>query len=136
VAGSDIDVAKQAYEAFGRGDVPATLAVFEDNLEWYEAPSVAWGGRHEGHRGFIEGVVAPLTAAVDDFTVTPERFFTDGEGGVTVLVRYSGKGRDTGRPLDMQGIQMLEIRDGKIVRYESFLDTVKFNEVVSEPAQD
>lgn len=134
MARSDIDVAKQAYDAFARGDVPGTLSVFEENLEWVEAPSVAWGGEHRGHRGFLEGVLAPLTEAVQHFTVTPERFFADGEGGVAVLVRYRGTGRRTGKPLDMQGIQMLDIRDGKIVRYESVLDTAKFNDVVSAEA--
>jgi ketosteroid isomerase-like protein len=34
---SNVDVIKNAYEAFGRGDVPAVLGAMDPEIEWHEA---------------------------------------------------------------------------------------------------
>jgi ketosteroid isomerase-like protein len=34
---SNVDIVKRVYEAFGRGDVPAVLAMMDPKIEWYEA---------------------------------------------------------------------------------------------------
>ena len=34
---SNVTVIKNAYEAFGRGDVPAVLGAMDPEIEWHEA---------------------------------------------------------------------------------------------------
>ncbi len=43
-----VDVVKGTYEAFGRGDVPAVLGGMADDVEWYEADGMPYGGLHQG----------------------------------------------------------------------------------------
>ena len=70
----------------------------------------------------MEGVFARTVADFDGFTVHVDR--TVGLGG-TVLVqgRYTGTGRATGLLLDAQMAHVWDLRDGRVVRFQQYVDT-------------
>src|SRR5438270_910918 len=39
-----VELVKDVYGAFARGDVPAVLGAFADDIEWYEAEGMPYGG--------------------------------------------------------------------------------------------
>jgi ketosteroid isomerase-like protein len=43
-----IELVKGVCGAFARGDVPAVLGAFADDIEWYEAEGMPYGGLHHG----------------------------------------------------------------------------------------
>ena len=49
---------------------------------------------------------------------------------VAAIVRYTGTGNATGKDLDEPAVHVWEIRDGKLARFQQFIDTVKVAEVV------
>ena len=49
---------------------------------------------------------------------------------VAVVARYTGTGRATGKPLELHGVHVWDVHDGKLARFRQFADTVKFGEVV------
>lgn len=66
-----VEVVKGIYEAFGRGDVPAVLAAMaDDDIEWYEAEGMPYGGLHHGPDAAAHNVVGPLAQDIPDFTAT------------------------------------------------------------------
>ena len=128
---ADVQLLERTYEAFGRGDVPAVLSAFTDDIDWRLAEGMPYGGPYRGPQEVAEKVFAKVMEDVPDFGVTPEEYISDGEK-VAVVIRYSGTGKDSGRELDLQLVHVWDFRDGKLSRFRQFIDTVKFREVVPE----
>ena len=129
MADANVDLLRAGYEAFARGDVPAVLALFSDDIEWYEAEGMPYGGLYRGPQAIAEQVFARIVEDVDGFTPTPEEYIASGDT-VAVIGRYTGTGKATGKPLDLGVVHVWDIRDGKLARFRQFIDTVKFREVV------
>lgn len=129
----NVEVVQSAYAAFAKGDVPAVLAAFADEIEWHEAEGMPYGGVHRGGETVVQNVFGPIGEDVESFAVTPEEFVSSG-GTVAVVVRYTGTGQASGKALDLPAVHVWDIEGDKIVRFRQFIDTVKFAEVV--PAAD
>jgi uncharacterized protein len=125
----NLDVVKGAYEAFGRGDVPAVLATMADNIEWHEAEGLPYGGVYTGGDAVVENVFGPITNDFPDFAVTPEEFIASGDS-VVAVVRYTGTGKATGEQLNLPAVHVFDMRDGKVAKFRQFIDTAKFLEVL------
>ncbi len=125
----NVELVKGTYGAFGRGDVPAVLGAFTDDIEWFEAEGMPYGGLHRGPDAVAQNVFGPITEDVEGFAVTPEELIGSG-ATVAAVVRYTGTGKATGKALDVPAVHVWEIRDGKLARFRQFIDTVKYAEVV------
>jgi ketosteroid isomerase-like protein len=119
-----------AYDAFAKGDIPAILALIDDRCEWFEAEhSTHWsGGPLVGPQAVLEGVFMHIPEDFDGFTVTVRRVVDAGDT-ILVEVRYTGTGRATGRPFDAQAAHVWDMRDGKVVRWQQYADTLQLAEV-------
>jgi uncharacterized protein len=124
-----VELVKDTYEAFGRGDVPAVLGAFADDIEWYEAEGMPYGGLHRGAEAVAQNVFGPIAEDVEGFAVTYEQLIGSGET-VAAVVRYTGTGKETGKTLDLPVVHIWDLRDGKLARFRQFIDTMKFAEVV------
>jgi uncharacterized protein len=128
-----IEIIKRIYGAFTQGDVPAVLGAFADDIEWYEAEGMPYGGLHRGGEAVAQNVFGPISQDVEGFTVTPEEYMGSGDT-VAAVVRYTGTGKATRKPLNVPVVHVWDIRDGKAARFRQFIDTVKFGEVVPRAA--
>jgi ketosteroid isomerase-like protein len=128
-----VEFVKGVYGAFARGDVPAVLGAFADDIEWYEAEGMPYGGLHRGGEAVAQHVFGPIAEDVEGFAVIPEEFMGSA-GTVAAVVRYTGTGKATGKALDLPVVHVWDIRDDKVARFRQFIDTVKFAEVVPVPA--
>jgi ketosteroid isomerase-like protein len=119
-----------AYEAFAKGDIPAVLALIDERCEWFESEhSTYWpGGPLVGPQAVLQGVFMRLAEDYDGFTVHVRRIV---DGGDTILVetRYTGTGRATGKALDAQAAHVWDLRDGKVVRWQQYVDTLQLADV-------
>jgi ketosteroid isomerase-like protein len=125
----NVEFVKGIYGAFSRGDVPAVLGAFADDIEWFEAEGMPYGGLHRGPEAVAQNVFGPITEDVEGFAVTPEQLIGSG-ATVAAVVRYTGTGKATGKALDVPVVHVWDISDGKLARFRQFIDTVKFAEVV------
>jgi ketosteroid isomerase-like protein len=125
----NVEFVNGVYGAFARGDVPAVLGAFADDIEWFEAEGMPYGGLHRGPDAVAQRVFGPITEDVEGFAVTPEELIGSG-ATVAAVVRYTGTGKATGKALDVPVVHVWDIRDGKIARFRQFIDTVKYAEVV------
>jgi hypothetical protein len=64
-----------------------------------------------------------------DFALAPEEFLKSGDT-VAVVVRYTGTGEETGKPLDLQVVHVWDVRGDQVIRFRQFADTVKYCEVL------
>jgi ketosteroid isomerase-like protein len=120
---------RKIYDDFSQQNVPEVLAVLDPDIEWSEAEGLPWGGFQKGIDAVVSGVFGPTITLVPDFTVTPEQIVAKGDE-VAVIHRYTGTGKATGAKLDVVGSAWWTVRDGKIVRFRQFVDTVKFTQAV------
>ena len=125
----NVEFVKGVYGAFARGDVPAVLGAFADDIEWFEAEGMPYGGLHRGPEAVAQNVFGPITEDVEGFAVTPEELIGSG-ATVAAVVRYTGTGKATGKALDVPVVHVWDVRDGKLARFRQFIDTVKYAEVV------
>jgi ketosteroid isomerase-like protein len=65
-----IEFVKGVYGAFARGDVPAVLGAFADDIEWYEAEGMPYGGLHHGGEAVAQKVFGPIAEDVEGFAVS------------------------------------------------------------------
>jgi uncharacterized protein len=124
-----VEFVKGLYGAFARGDVPAVLGAFADDIEWFEAEGMPYGGLHRGPGAVAQNVFGPITEDVEGFALALEEFIGSG-ATVAAVVRYTGTGKATGKTLDVPAVHLWDVQDGKVARFRQFIDTVKFAEVV------
>lgn len=112
------------YDAFGRGDVPAVIAVLDSTIQWMEAESFIYadGNPYVGPQAVLDGVFRRIGADLDSFTVSPQTVI-DGGSSIVVEGRYRGKVRATGKPVNSQFAHVFEFRDGKVIRFQQYTDT-------------
>jgi hypothetical protein len=125
----NVDLVRSAYDAFERGDVPAVLAAFADDIEWVEAEGMPYGGVYRGGDAVAQNVFGPITEDVDGFALAIEQLIGSG-ATVAAVLRYTGTGKATGKALDVPAVHVWDIRDGKLARFRQYIDTVKYAEAV------
>ena len=128
-----VEVVKNTYEAFAKGDVPAVLGTMAGDIEWHQAEGMPNGGVYHSPDEVAQKVFGPLLEDVPDFALTPEEFIASGDT-VSAVVRYTGTGKATGKALNLQVVHVWDVRDGKLARFRQFADTVKYREVVPAEA--
>src|SRR5436309_1768132 len=107
-----IDVVKGIYDGFARRDVPGTLAALADDVEWYEAEGLPWGGLQRSPAAVAENVFGPSIARIPNLAVVPEQIIESGEQ-IAIVQRYTGTAKTTGKRLDLVGVGVWDVRDGK-----------------------
>ncbi len=124
-------IVDKAYADFAKGDVPAVLAVLDDNLQWFEAEgNPYWRGAPEvGPQQVIEHVFMRIPQDYDGFTINVNRIV--GVGNTIVMEgRYTGSGKASGRPLDAQVAHVWDFTDGKVTRFQQYVNTAHLQQVL------
>ena len=135
---SNVDVVKKVYEAFARGEIPTVLGAMDPGIRWYPAeghPYMSSGKALIGHDAILNGLFARIAADWDAFAVHPQSFYDAGDT-VIVEARYGGTYKPTGRSLDAQGCHLWDVKDGKVTRFQQYVDTAKLQDVMgNRPSQ-
>jgi len=127
-----VKIVSDAYEAFGRGDLPAVLAAMDPEIRWHEAesnPYMPSGEAWVGPEAIVSNLFVKLGEDWDGFAVHPDRFHDAGDV-VVVEARYSGTHNGTGKALDVQVCHVWTLRDGKITKFQQYVDTAKLQDVM------
>lgn len=128
----NVTLVKDLYTAFGRGDIPTVLGTMSPDIKWYEAesnPYMPSGEAWVGPDAVLNNLFIRLSSEWDGFSVHPKSFYGAGES-VIVEGRYSGTYRATGKTMDTQVCHVWDIKDGKAIRFQQYVDTAKLQEVM------
>jgi uncharacterized protein len=125
----NVEIVKQGYDAFGRGDIETLLGVFDPQIEWI-SPGPADLPTAGSRRGLQQ--VREFFRAVDEvFEIQrfePKTFVAQGDL-VVVLGEDSSRVKATGKVLNGAWAHAFTLKDGKILRFQEYIDTA---EVVAE----
>ncbi len=123
----NVNIVRQGYEAFNRGDIDAVMGIMDPNIEWQEpdVEGLPARGTHLGPEAVANNVFGSVGENWDDFQVPPEEFLDAGDR-VVVLGRFQGRGKATGRTLDAPYAHVWTLHDGKAVHFRNYMDTASF----------
>jgi ketosteroid isomerase-like protein len=118
-----LDVVKEAYEAYGRGDLPALLELIAEKTDWkFIGPaSLPYAGLRTNRKEVADFFDALARADQTD-VFEPREFIESGEH-VTVLGWTKVTARDTQKTFDSEWVQVITVQDGKITRWRGFANT-------------
>jgi ketosteroid isomerase-like protein len=114
----NVALLRGTYDAFGRGDIPAVMAAFADDIEWHVPRAVPHGmeahGKEEVGR-FFQG----LAATWADFGVETDDYVASGDR-VCVTGRATGRLNDTTTGYGF--VHSWTVADGACVRFDEYVD--------------
>ena len=113
---------RSLYEAFGRGDIPYILDRLDPNVEWHAPATVPFSkGRHRGP-GEVARFFAGIAEHIAEPSVETHEFLAIGDR-VVVLLRFRGRGKESGLPFDAPEAHVWRLSGGKVVEEQTYADT-------------
>jgi uncharacterized protein len=116
---------QRLMDAFVAGDGETFMSLIDDDIEWNPAEHHPFlTHQYRGKQQYAE-TLATVPAVLDDFRVDIDRVLVCGDVAVTEL-RYHGTVKRNGQAVDVQAAVVWEIRDGKLIRGQEYMDTWEF----------
>ncbi|WP_435362140.1 nuclear transport factor 2 family protein [Haloarchaeobius sp. DFWS5] len=117
---TNVEIVRGLYDPFNEGDLETVLAAMADDIEWTEPAGCTSGGTYVGPDEIREKVFEVSMREFDPFVVEPERFI---DGGDTVVVLGVFHATTQGTEIESPFAHVLELKDGKVTRFENYTDT-------------
>jgi ketosteroid isomerase-like protein len=120
-AGPNAELVARAFERWNARDHESVLQDVDPNVEIRVASTEAFEGEpFRGHDGYRRWV-ASMEESFESWVVEPELFREKGDT-VVVLGRMFLRGRASGVTLTQETGWVIELRNGKALRFQAFLD--------------
>ena len=127
--GEGAKLVASVYAAFTRGDVKALATLLHPRIQARQSPLLPWGGAFQGFQGMMRHVSALVQHL--DWRVDVDEYVEAGDH-VVVIGASRGTVRASGKPFDVRLVHVWSLKDGRVVRYESYIDTAKMLEALGE----
>lgn len=111
-------VAAAYFEALGRGDVPAAMGLLDPQVVWHQPGTNQFSGDHVGLDGVGALLGGMMQASEGSFQLTVTGPAMVNGDLVAVQVRFTGTSGEAS--MDMTGVDLLTVGDGKIVEVHLF----------------
>jgi uncharacterized protein len=115
-----IHILREAYAAFNRGDINASVAQFDPQIEWTEPAEFPGGGTYHG----MDEAAAYLTqsrAAWAEVISEPERFIAAGDR-IVVFVHARVRPKNGDQWQEVRLADVYTFRNGKAISMRAFAD--------------
>lgn len=106
-----------AYDAFARGDIPAVLEVFDEDIAWHVPGRSPLSGDYAGRDEVLGFFEKAMELSDRTLKVAPNQILADGDR-VIVLSTVTAEGRDRG--LATPEVHSWRVADGKAVEFREF----------------
>jgi ketosteroid isomerase-like protein len=109
---------REAYDVFVTGDLERLLDVFHPDAQYVNPPEAVEGGTRQGEAELrrmwvnVHELFELDSVGVFEFRNVPV--------GALTHVRFQGRGRGSGVPVDVEQYHLVELRDGRIARLSWF----------------
>jgi ketosteroid isomerase-like protein len=107
---------REAYEAWNRGDVEATLAALDPEIEWCLPAAGMNTGTFHGHdavRGFLDSYLEVF----EFFRIEPKRISEQGDE-VVAHVHIAARGRGSGADVQLRPAHVWTFQGERAIRLE------------------
>jgi ketosteroid isomerase-like protein len=118
----NVQIAKRVIDAFNDRDLDAMFECVNEDVEWFPAMPVTFGGGALRGRAGIESYIREVNDTWEEYSVVGHDFRDLGGEQVLVLSRVEGRGAGSRGLVDAAMGQIFAFRDGKIARVRTYLD--------------
>lgn len=120
---SNLQIVKNMYAAFQRGDIPYILAQLDDAVEWKEAEvkEIPFSGAFHGKANvprFFQGI----DASVEVTNFAPASYISEGDQ-VAAFGNWQGRVKATKSAFSSDWAMHWRFRNGKVVSFQGYVDT-------------
>ncbi|AVS89005.1 DUF4440 domain-containing protein [Paracidovorax avenae] len=120
---SNLELIRRTYEGSSEENGRNLLAVLHPQVEWTEAEGFPYAGTYVGVEALMAGVFSRLAGEWIGYRAQVHTYLADGDR-VAAFGVYSGTYKATAKSMQAPFAHLYEIRDGKIVRMNQYVDTV------------
>ena len=126
---SKVDFVKSVYTALSVGDVPKVLGSMHPQVQWTVSAGYKYGGIYRSPDAVLQNVLSKIPQDFESFSIDIERLL---EAGNVVVMQgnYVAQGKATGKSVRAAVVHVLEISDGKIVRFDQYVDSATINPIM------
>ena len=116
---TDLERVRAVYASLS-SDVTPDPELFDDDVEWHNAPELPGATVHHGIEAMMTDIRSQAEAWEERRFEPVDVIPTD--DGAVVFLEVTATGRSSGAPAHLEVIHVLTLRDGKVVRVRAFLD--------------
>jgi ketosteroid isomerase-like protein len=129
----NVELVRAAFRAFEKGDFEGVLRLCDESIEITQPPELPdVSPRQHGHAGVLEAF-AIWPEQWDDYRVEILRI-TDVSDQVVVTTVQSGRGKDSGAPVEAVFAFLFSIRGGRITEWRMFMQEAEALEGLAREA--
>jgi ketosteroid isomerase-like protein len=118
----NIEIVRDGWAAFNRGDYGECLTLIDPGIEWWPATDELVVEPYRGHEGYAR-LWAETRDGVPDIQAEVEEVFL-ADDRVVACLRFWGRGRESGAPVEVRETQIIRLREGKIVEVREYRERV------------
>jgi ketosteroid isomerase-like protein len=129
---TNLEIVKQGYADFLKGNIPAMLDSLSDNIEW-ELPASAnasFSGVFKGKDGvmnFFQNIANDNEFS--EFAV--DNYIADGDY-VVALGHLTATAKNTGKTSSNKWAHLWQLNDGKVIKHYEYADTAEIRDAFSK----
>ncbi|AFU69187.1 NTF2_like superfamily protein [Psychroflexus torquis ATCC 700755] len=124
---TNLTIIENLYKAFATGDMPTVVGHMDSNIIWNEAESnsLADCNPYIGSEAVLNGVFARIGGMYESFALHNIELHEMSYDKVFATLRYTLKVKATGKEVDVQAAHLWNLKDGKIIEFQQYVDTKK-----------
>ena len=119
----NLDTLKQGYQAFANGDIDGATGDWTDDFTWQGSNSedLPGGGEHQGKDAALQ-VLQRAVGAWDEFELTPDEFYGDGD---TIVVLGHSRVKKGDQSAELPVVHIWRFRGDQACRLQILTDTLQ-----------
>jgi uncharacterized protein len=119
----NVQIVKNVYAAFGRGDMQGLLALFAEDIEWITpGEGLPLSGTYRG-LAEVAGFFQKISEMVEISFLEPREFVAEGDR-VLVVGFDRGRVKATNGTFEGHWLMAFTVRNGKVTNVREYIDTL------------
>ena len=119
----NVESSRRMWDRFLAGDIPGTLAFFDEDIEVHDIPGLPDASVYHGHQGYLDQI-EKFREAFSDIVWEPLEFIERGDKVVSV-VHATGLAKTGGLEAETTYAELYTWRQGKVVKIQYFTRKVE-----------
>jgi ketosteroid isomerase-like protein len=118
VSEENVEIVRCAIEAYDQEGLDGTLRYYDPEIEWTSTGDYIEAATYRGHDG-LRRYLGTMEEEFEDLRIEPVELIDAGERVIS-SVRFTGRGKASGAPVEMTLISVGSLRDGLIYRVRNY----------------
>ena len=111
------ELLRGGYDAFAKGDIPAVLAIFAEDIAWHVPGRSPLSGDYRGHQEVVGFFTKAMELSGGTLRVEADEILADGE---RIIALTTVSAERNGRSWSSPEVHLWRVQDGRAVTFREF----------------